>query len=98
MSRRDTIPLGHPGGVGSGIRCDGPDELRRHRGRAVGRIFEVANAGGELLGVERVSEIIRAKRNESPGRIVEALRDGITKFAPGIRAADDRTAIVVKAL
>ncbi len=31
-------------------------------------------------------------------RIVEALRTGITKFAPGIRAADDRTAIVVKAI
>ena len=27
-----------------------------------------------------------------------AVRAGITKFAPGIRAADDRTAIVVKAL
>jgi phosphoserine phosphatase len=61
-------------------------------------IFEVANAAGELLGVDRVSEIIRTNRDESPGRIVEALRTGITKFAPGIRAADDRTAIVVKAI
>jgi len=61
-------------------------------------IFEVANAGGELMGTDRVTEIIRANRKESPGRIVEALRDGITKFAPGLRAADDRTALVVKAV
>ncbi|MCP3903596.1 MAG: SpoIIE family protein phosphatase [Planctomycetes bacterium] len=61
-------------------------------------IFETTSATGELFGTDRVVEIILATRAESPGRIVEALRDGITRFAPGLRAADDRTAIVVKAV
>lgn len=61
-------------------------------------IYEANNPEGEKFEEERVIEIIRSHKHESPKAILQAVRDGVETFARGRPADDDRTAVIIKRL
>ncbi len=60
-------------------------------------IFEATDASGSQFGTGRVAEVISRHAHASPSEILEALRAAIDEFCGGTPAADDRTAVVIKA-
>jgi phosphoserine phosphatase len=61
-------------------------------------IFEAEDPRGEPFGTERVEEVIRAMKEESAARIVQALRKAVEDFTGGRPARDDRTVILIRRL
>jgi len=59
-------------------------------------VFEAEDPEGREFGVDRVTEVIRELRDESPSRILAALRATVIDFVEGAPPSDDRTAIIVK--
>jgi serine phosphatase RsbU (regulator of sigma subunit) len=59
-------------------------------------ILESINADGERFGEERAREVILAHHDGTPGLILTRLRQAIARFSPGVKAGDDRTAVVIK--
>lgn len=59
-------------------------------------ILEAAGTDDSLFGTERVLNVVRANRNESPRAIVNALYHAIHEHLAGHPQADDMTAIVIK--
>ena len=57
---------------------------------------EASNAAGEMFGVHRVTELIRARRGDSAEEIVAALLRAVRDFAHDHPQTDDMTVIVVK--
>lgn len=57
--------------------------------------YEWARADGELFGIERVTEIIRARRKHGAGEILSAIKNAVEDFADTAQA-DDLTAIIIK--
>jgi len=58
--------------------------------------FEWANPSGELFGIDRLSEVIRAQRAARPAELIAALHAAVTAFARGTPQEDDLTAVVIK--
>ncbi len=59
-------------------------------------ILEAADPAGEQFGTDRVIELLRAQRRESPERMLAALRQAVDAFTRGTAPGDDRTAVLVK--
>jgi serine phosphatase RsbU (regulator of sigma subunit) len=59
-------------------------------------ILDAANAEGEQFGLDRAVDVILRHCEGTPGLIVTRLRQAIAQFMPGMKALDDRTAIIVK--
>jgi sigma-B regulation protein RsbU (phosphoserine phosphatase) len=59
-------------------------------------VSEASNASGEMFGVQRAIESIRAWRNASAEEIVSALIQAVREFAGDKPQTDDITAIIVK--
>lgn len=59
-------------------------------------IYEATDPAGTQFGADRVVEVIRARRRESPTEIIAAIRKAVQEFTAGAPAADDRTGIVIK--
>ena len=57
--------------------------------------YEWARADGELFGIDRVTEIIRACRKHSADEILRAIKSAVEDFADTAQA-DDLTAIIIK--
>ena len=59
-------------------------------------IIETTNADGEQFGVERAVAVIERHHGDTAGLIVTRLRQALAQFAPGLKAVDDRTAVIVR--
>ena len=59
-------------------------------------IHEAENRQGQRFGIERIEEVVRAHRQDTPGEIIHALRDAVIEFAAGAPASDDRTMLIIK--
>lgn len=59
-------------------------------------IYESANRHGERFGVNRVMDVITSYKNASPTNIISAIKEALVKFTEGTKAADDRTALLIK--
>jgi serine phosphatase RsbU (regulator of sigma subunit) len=59
-------------------------------------ITEVANASGELWGLERVESLLRSCGPMGPGEIVERILAEVSDFANGEPQRDDVTLVVMK--
>lgn len=57
---------------------------------------EASNAAGQMFGLPRVLELIRARRGDSAAEIVAALLRAVRDFAHDHPQTDDMTVIVVK--
>jgi len=61
-------------------------------------IFETANAGGELLGVQPVEQVLCAHAHASAAELARHVLDQVTGFAAGRPQDDDITAVLLKRL
>jgi len=59
-------------------------------------LFEAKNAHGEAFGIERVRNIILAYHHASAEQLLQIIVDALTTFTHAARAADDRTALLIK--
>lgn len=59
-------------------------------------IYEARAHGGELFGLQRVQEIIRANRHGTAEKITGAIRESVKTFTDGCKSQDDQTAILIK--
>jgi len=59
-------------------------------------LFEAKNAHGEAFGIERVRNIILAHHHASAEQLLQIIVDALTTFTHAARAADDRTALLIK--
>ncbi len=59
-------------------------------------LFECANAAGEMLGMDRLSEAIGSHHNLSADKLIRRLCDNVVEFCQGTPQADDITAVVIK--
>ncbi len=97
VSDADTVPFGlmpemqtsnsHPIELGDGdifaVLSDG--------------IFEARNSEKEQFGRERVTDIIRAHRNETAADVLVAIRQALGEFTrPAVVSEDDQTAIIIR--
>lgn len=58
--------------------------------------MEWANPRGEQYGEERIADLLRRHRQETPERIIELLCADVRAFGEGTAQQDDLTAVVVK--
>jgi serine phosphatase RsbU (regulator of sigma subunit) len=58
--------------------------------------FEWANGAGDLFGVERLKDTIRAVHHQPPDAIIAKLYEEVIAFAGGTPQADDLTAVVMQ--
>ncbi len=59
-------------------------------------IYDAMNEREDLLGVERLLEIVKGNKKGSAAEILGAIRDAVDSFAGDVAANDDRTIIVIK--
>ncbi|HEX5412264.1 MAG TPA: PAS domain S-box protein [Terriglobia bacterium] len=59
-------------------------------------ITEARNDAGELFGVERLLETIKANSRLEPASFIEAIRDSVVDFSGGESLADDLTGVAVR--
>lgn len=59
-------------------------------------ITEARNEAGELYGIERLLENIRANRHLNPDVFIEAIRNSVVAFSGGERLIDDLTSVAVR--
>ena len=59
-------------------------------------VTETFDASGDEFGEQRLSEIIVQERRGTAAAIQDAILRGLEQFAPGEKATDDRTLIVIK--
>jgi phosphoserine phosphatase RsbU/P len=59
-------------------------------------ISEAQDASGEMFGRDRLSGILKARREEEPDEIIDAVLREVTAFAGGQNLEDDVTMIVMK--
>ncbi len=59
-------------------------------------LSEAQNNMGELFGEDRIVEVIRNNKAETPKNITLALLDSVVKFADDLRYSDDKTIVVIK--
>jgi len=59
-------------------------------------LFEAAKANGEPVGVDRLSEHLRAARDKSSAEIIAGLRSVVAAFVEGEPQCDDMTAVILK--
>ena len=94
--RRTGIPLG--------LRCETAyhesAELQLHPGQILVMLtdgFEEAVApDDEMLGTERVLEVVKQNRDRSAAEIVQSLYQRVRDFSGSTAQVDDLTAIVIK--
>ncbi len=59
--------------------------------------YEAMSPGGEMFGIQRVQDIVRAHQHESAGRIVAALRRALDAFiGENALPQDDQTALIIR--
>jgi sigma-B regulation protein RsbU (phosphoserine phosphatase) len=59
-------------------------------------ITDVRNPDGELFGVDRLADCVRANRGLAPDDLVDAVRKAAVGFAESDRLADDLTCVAMK--
>jgi sigma-B regulation protein RsbU (phosphoserine phosphatase) len=59
-------------------------------------IFEAANAEGEMLGVERMQELLDEHRDRSPEILLEKLKQTATLWKGSPEPDDDQTIVIVQ--
>lgn len=59
-------------------------------------VTETFNAAGDEFGEQRLGEIVARECGKSASAIQDAILEGLEAFAPGEKATDDRTLIVIK--
>jgi len=60
-------------------------------------VTEARNSAGELFGLDRLMECIRANRNLEPDELVRAIRGAAFTFSGAEQPADDLTCVAIKA-
>lgn len=92
----DTLPLG----VVADLAVEIAEPIRLAEGDIMvvvsDGIYEAADAGGAMFGVDRVTQIVASYGGGTPTQIIAALREAVDAFTEGRPADDDRTGIVVK--
>ena len=91
------------GGIPVGILAEAPaipcEEIEMEAGDVFGLLtdgfYEWSRSDGEMFGVERVSEVIRSRREKSAQVILDTLKAATEDFADTCQA-DDLTAIIIK--
>jgi sigma-B regulation protein RsbU (phosphoserine phosphatase) len=61
-------------------------------------LTDAMNAQGEILGLERVTEMLRGHEKKSPQEILQSLFGGVEEHSHGQAQQDDRTAAVLRYL
>jgi serine phosphatase RsbU (regulator of sigma subunit) len=61
-------------------------------------IFESRNAANDLLGTDRLTEIIRQNHTQSAQALIQTLHQSAIAFANGAPQSDDITAVIIKRL
>ena len=59
-------------------------------------IFEAQSPAGEMLGADRVAELIAAQSQSSAAQILASLREVVAEHTGRAAADDDRTVIIIK--
>ncbi len=59
-------------------------------------VTEMTNPQDEEFGEERLAEVLRTRRRESPQAIIDAVNNAVVEFAAGVPPADDLTLVVVR--
>ncbi len=59
-------------------------------------VIEAHSPSGEPFGVERMLDLVRHRRHESPEEILDALFDEISDHSLHCRSQDDRTAVLMR--
>jgi sigma-B regulation protein RsbU (phosphoserine phosphatase) len=60
-------------------------------------VTEAMSPAGELFGMDRLHEVIRARAGEGAGAVLRGIRETAREFQEG-RQTDDLTVVVVKGL
>jgi serine phosphatase RsbU (regulator of sigma subunit) len=95
-SKADGVPLG----VGLGLGCGTPREIRMAPGDMLVLVtdgfFEWENAQGEQFGVDRLVETIRQASGLAASAVISTLHSEVLEFVDGTSQDDDLTAVIVK--
>ncbi|MGD8886592.1 MAG: SpoIIE family protein phosphatase [Gammaproteobacteria bacterium] len=59
-------------------------------------VFDTCNTAGETFSIQRVQTIIEDNCHQSAYEILTVLREQLKEYAKNTKAADDRTAIIIK--
>ena len=58
--------------------------------------FEAANVDGEMFGMARLRDQLRANRDKSSAEMIECICKAVEEFTRGMKQADDLTVIIIK--
>ena len=91
---------GMPFGIDEGFRTESVEPFRFEDGDVFALLsdgyYETMNPQGQLFGVKRVVESLRAHQHESAEAMLDALLTALEEFSAGAGQDDDRTAVLIK--
>jgi serine phosphatase RsbU (regulator of sigma subunit) len=89
-----------PLGIAPALDRGGSDSIRLEPGELVvmltDGIPEAISTAGDLFGIDRAIEVVRAHRHRTPDQILESLVRAVHDFSGDRDPTDDMTAIVIK--
>ncbi|HTT23297.1 MAG TPA: PP2C family protein-serine/threonine phosphatase [Candidatus Sulfotelmatobacter sp.] len=89
-----------PLGILPSFQSDPPSRLQLHSGDlvllATDGFFEWENDAGEQFGIERMEDVIRKFRDDTPEEIIAKLYQAVVTFSNGTKQQDDLTAVIIK--
>ena len=59
-------------------------------------ITDAENAEGEMFGIERVTELLRANTEKSAAELATIILDAVGRFQAGAERFDDETVVVLR--
>lgn len=60
-------------------------------------VTEAQNEAGELFGMDRLVELVRARHDLAPGALIEAVRQAVIAYSHSETFADDLTCVAIRA-
>ncbi len=96
----DMLPAAMPMGIDTDFLIEGTSTVQMHPGDAFVVLsdgyYEAMDPDDNLLGMERVAEMVRASIDGTAQQIIDALRELVREHARGRPAGDDMTAVIIK--
>ena len=96
----DTLPGAMPMGIDPDFQIEGEAQVSMGAGDVLVLLsdgyYEAMDPNDELLGKDRIVEVVRANRGKGAEQILGALNELVDEHAKGDPAGDDRTAVIVK--
>ncbi len=91
---------GPPLGVLPDMRFNAGKSVKLQIGEALAIVsdglYEVFNKRGEMFGVDRLAQIIKASARKVPSEVIASLRNAVAEFSATTSYTDDMTVVVIK--